>query len=73
MKKEFYKKSLLLKSHNSFSLIIHNNFLLFLGKTSLFLAAEGGHTKAVELLLEYGADINAKNLDGLIHSIFFFY
>ena len=54
------------------NLIISNNFQLYLGKTSLFYAAERGFTKAVELLIEYGADINTKNLDGQINSIFSF-
>ncbi len=36
-------------------------------------AAKGGHTKAVELLLQHGADINAKNFYGYIHSIYILY
>ena len=37
---------------------------LYLGETSLMLAAWRGNTDVVKLLLEHGADINAKNKYG---------
>ena len=36
-------------------------YLLFSGRTSLIKAAENGNMDIVKLLLEHGADINAKN------------
>ncbi len=35
-------------------------FLLVLGETSLFYAVSGGHLETVRLLLNHGADVNAK-------------
>ena len=36
----------------------------YLGKTSLMVAAENGYVDVIELLLECGADINAKDNNG---------
>ena len=37
---------------------------IYLGKTSLMYAAEGGHIEAVRLLVNHGSDIKAKTLIG---------
>ena len=37
---------------------------LYLGRTSLSYAAENGNTDTVKILLEYGAEVNAKDKDG---------
>ena len=34
---------------------------LYLGWTSLMLAADYGHTETVKILLKQGADVNTKN------------
>ena len=46
-----------------FSTIIRLNFIL-LGHTSIVLASQGSHTEIVKLLLENGADIEAKDFFG---------
>ena len=46
-----------------FSTIIRLNFIL-LGHTSIVLASHGSHTEIVKLLLENGADIEAKDFFG---------
>ncbi len=40
---------------------INLNVLNYLGFTSLHLASEGGHMSVVELLLDWGANINQKD------------
>ncbi len=37
---------------------------LYLGRNSLSFAAMKGHTAIVKILLEHGADVNAKNNEG---------
>ena len=37
---------------------------LYLGATSLIVAASSGKTEVVRILLEYGADVNIKDNDG---------
>jgi ankyrin repeat protein len=34
------------------------------GDTALYFAIKYGHTQAVQLLLEHGADVNVRNEDG---------
>ena len=48
---------------------LHNTICLYLGQTSLMLAAESGNTDAVGILLEHGANVNAKNEQGKLHTI----
>ena len=40
------------------------NLFLYLGKTSLMVAAENGNTDTVKMIIEHGADINTKDNDG---------
>ena len=47
--------------------IIHS-ICLYLGGTSLMLAAMNDHTDTVRILLEYGADVNTKNVYGKLHT-----
>ena len=44
--------------------IMYNLIDMYLGKTSLMYAAEGGHIEAVRLLINHGSDIKAKTLIG---------
>ena len=37
---------------------------IFLGRTILMFAAQGGHSEVVKLLLEQNIDVQAKNNDG---------
>ena len=39
-------------------------FYLYIGVTSLMVAAENGRIEIIETLLQYGTDINAKDNDG---------
>ena len=39
-------------------------YYIQLGKNSLMYAAESGHQEVVQILLEHGANIEAKNNDG---------
>ena len=41
-----------------------NLIYLYLGWTSLIWAARFGHTDVVQLLLQHGANINAKDTEG---------
>ena len=40
---------------------------LYLGHTSLMMAAESGNTDTVRIILEHGADVNAKDVYGKLH------
>ena len=46
---------------------------LYLGGTSLILAATYGHTDTVTTLLKNGAKVNTKDNNGLLHNIIIIY
>ena len=48
---------------------LHNTICLYLGQTSLMLAAQFGNTEAVGILLEHGSNVNAKDEQGKLHTI----
>ena len=40
---------------------------LYLGHTSLMMAAESGNTDTLRIILEYGADVNTQDVYGKLH------
>ena len=48
---------------------LHNTICLYLGQTSLMLAAQFGNTDTVGILLEDGSNVNATDEQGKLHTI----